>query len=583
MSRKLFRILFLTGLTLFISACDSTTPTVSIEQSTAVEITPSVMVTEEVFETQPTEIPRPFSPASAGRLSSDNNDLFAGAGKCVTCHQNNKDEAGNDVSNGEYWRSTMMANAAKDPYYLAGVSINLARYPKFGPAIEDKCNTCHMPMAHFSDTAQGQQGLIFGEDGYLALQHPLHTLALDGVSCTTCHQIQDEGLGDFTSFSGGGVFDTQTPMGNRLIFGPFVSQLSGQNIMSNSSGFIPVQGNHLAQSELCATCHNLYTHYVTEDGTFGEDWFPEQTPYSEWLNSDYAMQSTCQDCHLPPAEGAVVLSNQGPAILRSPYAKHNFVGGNVYLLELMKNFGGELGVLAGQEHFNATIARTLAQLQSQSAAIGITDPVLADKLLSFDITTNIQTGHKFPTGYPSRRSWLHVTVKDNKGQIIFESGSVSNNGAISGNDNDANTMAFEPHYDEITSPDQVQIYETIMQDVYGNVTTVLLAASTYSKDNRLLPAGFDKTTVTTDISPQGKALTDDDFFGGEDTVTYRVDTGNTTGPFKVEAELLYQSISYRWALDISVYDTGPAQAFSDYYFALPNLPIVIAAQSAETK
>ena len=440
-----------------------------------------------------------------------------------------------------------------------------------------------MPMAHFSDTAQGQQGLIFGEDGYLDPQHPLHRLASDGVSCTTCHQIQDEGLGGFTSFSGGGVFDTQTPMGTRLLFGPFVTQQSGQNIMSGSSGFIPVQGNHLVQSELCATCHNLYTHFVTKNGTFGEDWFPEQTPYSEWLNSDYATLSACQDCHMPPAEGAVVLSNRGPAILRSPYAKHNFVGGNVYMLDLLKNFGGELGVQAGPEHFDATNARTMTQLQSQSAALAITDPVQADKLLSFDVTTNILTGHKFPAGYPSRRVWLHITVKDITGQIIFESGSVSSNGAISGNDNDADTLAFEPHYDQITSPEQVQIYEAIMQDVYGKVTTVLLSASAYSKDNRLLPAGFAKTAVTTDIAPKGKALTDDDFIGGEDTVTYRVDTGNTTGPFTVEAELLYQSIAYRWALDVSAYDSATVQAFSDYYSSLPNLPIVITAQSAETK
>jgi hypothetical protein len=583
MSRKLIRILFLTGLTFIISACDNTTPTVFVEQQTAVEIPPSVMVAEEVPESQLIETPRPFSPASGGLLTSDNNDLFATAGKCVVCHQNNLDEVGNDVSNGEYWRSTMMANAAKDPYYLAGVSINVARYPEFGPVIEAKCNTCHMPMAHFSDRAQGQQGLIFGEYGYLDPQHPLHTLALDGVSCTTCHQIQDEGLDDFTSFSGGGVFDTQTPMGNRLIFGPYVPQQPGQNIMSRSSGFIPVQGNHLVQSELCATCHNLYTHYVTEDGTFGEDWFPEQTPYSEWLNSDYATLSTCQDCHMPPAEGAVVLSNRGPAIMRSPYAKHNFVGGNAYMLDVMKNFGGELGVLAGPEHFDATIDRTLVQLQSQSAALAITDPILADKLFSFDITTNILTGHKFPSGYPSRRAWLHVTVKDSNGQIVFESGSVSSKGTISGNDNDANSMAFEPHYDEITSPEQVQIYEAIMQDVYGNVTTVLLAASGYLKDNRLLPVGFDKTTVTADISPKGKALTDDDFIGGVDTVTYRVDTENTTGPFTVEAELLYQSIAYSWALDISAYDTEPAQTFSDYYNTLPNLPIIAAAQRAETK
>jgi hypothetical protein len=445
------------------------------------------------------------------------------------------DEAGNDVSNGEYWRSTMMANAAKDPYYLAGVSINVARYPEYRAAIETKCSTCHTPMAHFSDAETGEPIILFGADGYLDPQHPLHTLAVDGVSCTICHQIQNEGLGEFTSFSGGGVFDMQTPMGSRAIFGPFVPQRSGQNIMSGTSGFIPRQGDHLVQSELCATCHNLYTHYVTEDGTFSEDWFPEQTPYSEWLNSDYATQSTCQDCHMPPAEGAVVLANRGPAIPRKPYAKHNFVGGNAYMVGMLKDFGGELGVQAGTEHLDATIARTVTQLESQTAALAITDPVLAETMLSFDVTTNVLTGHKFPTGYPSRRAWLHVTVKDTDGQVIFESGGVGNDGAISGNDNDIDALAFEPHHDEITSPEQVQIYETIMQDVYGDVTTVLLSASAYSKDNRLLPTGFDKTVVTTDIAPQGQASTDNDFIGGADTVTYRVDMGAATGRFSLGA------------------------------------------------
>jgi hypothetical protein len=109
--------------------------------------------TRETPEAQATESVRPFLPAQGGALASASNDWFATAGICVVCHQNNVDEAGNDVSNGEYWRSTMMANAAKDPYYLAGVSIEVDHYPEFGAVIEAKCNTCHMPMAHFSDEA----------------------------------------------------------------------------------------------------------------------------------------------------------------------------------------------------------------------------------------------------------------------------------------------------------------------------------------------------------------------------------------------------------------------------------------------
>jgi cytochrome c551/c552 len=327
-------------------------------------------------EAAPAESVHSLSPAQGGALSSASNNWFATAGICVVCHQNNVDEAGNDVSNGEYWRSTMMANSAKDPYYLAGVSIEVARYPEFGAVIEAKCNTCHMPMAHFSDTAQGQQGLIFGEEG------------------------------------------------QRAVFGPFLPSRPGIMMMSRTTGFVPEQGAHLLQSELCASCHNLYTNYITEEGELSEGYFPEQTPYSEWLNSDYAQRSTCQNCHMPPAEGAVVLANQGPPILRSPYAKHSFVGGNVYILQVLKSFGGELGVQAGPELFDATIARTLTQLQTQTAALAVLNPVLTGATLDFDVLVDVLTGHKFPTSYPSRRAWLHVTVKDTNGQIVFESGGV---------------------------------------------------------------------------------------------------------------------------------------------------------------
>jgi hypothetical protein len=48
-------------------------------------------------------------------------------------------------------------------------------------------------------------------------------------------------------------------------------------------------------------------------------------------------------------------------------------------------------------------------------------------------------------------------------------------------------------------------------------------------------------------------------------------------------ELLYQSISYRWAQNTSAYDTEQAQLFSAYYNTLPNLPVVVAAESVENK
>ena len=587
MPKKSRLLIMLIGLVILSSACSGSkaevpTSVVIEETPTLAVIPPTLTATVQTPENPPERTPRPFSPAESGSLINDKNEFFTAAGNCVICHKNNIDEAGNDVSFGEYWRSSMMANSAIDPYYLAGISMNRDRFPEYSVEIESKCSTCHMPMANLSVSFYGEESSIFGPEGYLDSQHPLHKLAVDGVSCTVCHQIQDEELGEFSSFNGGFTIDNAAPMGARTLFGRFDLLQSSQQMMSKSSGFISLRSDHLLESELCATCHNLYTNYVIEDGTFSNEWFPEQTPYTEWLNSDFATRSTCQDCHMPTAEGSVVLSSMAPGGPRSAFATHGFVGGNVYMFGILQNFGGEFGVQAGAEHFDATLERTLNQLRSNTAELIISPPILKNSKLSFDVTTNTLTGHKLPTGYPSRRVWLHVRVEDENGLLIFESGAVEENGAIVGNDNDLSPLEFEAHYNEITSQDQVQIYESIMLDVSGELTTILLSAASYSKDNRLLPAGFEKTTVTDDIAPDGKAMTDDNFTGGADRVTYKIDPASSDGPFLITAELLYQSISYRWAEDVSAYDTQESQIFTDYYNALSNQPVVLAVQTAHS-
>ena len=124
--------------------------------------------------------------------------------------------------------------------------------------------------------------------------------------------------------------------------------------------------------------------------------------------------------------------------------------------------------------------------------------------------TNL-AGHKLPSAYPSRRVWIHLTVRDGAGSVIFESGRFNPDGSIEGNDNDVDSSRFEQHYEEISNPGQVQIYEPILADPDGAVTTVLLSAITYTKDNRLLPQGFDKTTAEKAVAVNGRAVNDSNF------------------------------------------------------------------------
>ena len=134
-------------------------------------------------------------------------------------------------------------------------------------------------------------------------------------------------------------------------------------------------------------------------------------------------------------------------------------------------------------------------------------------------------------------------IEDGAGRTLFSSGELRPDGSIRGNDNDADPLAFEPHHRVIDSPDDVQIYEPILADAGGRVTTGLLSAVRYAKDNRLLPRGFDKATAGDDYAVYGDARDDPDFQGGGDRIVFRpLLPAGASGPFRVEVDLLYQPI-----------------------------------------
>ena len=538
------------------------------------ESTPDAGPTPAATTTTPPE------PAThpGGPLPADRGQFFSASGACSACHTQMIDQAGNDVSTDEFWRGSIMANASRDPYWRAAVRAEVLAHPAYTAVIEDKCTTCHTPMARFTDAEAGSQGKML-DDGYASAGHPLHVLALDGVSCNLCHQIREEGLGAVDSFSGGYLIDVELPAGERDAFGPYPVADQLAQIMQGSSGFVPRESPHVDLSELCATCHTLYTPFIDAAGEIAGE-FPEQMPYVEWQHSSYRDRVSCQDCHMPLARGGVQLSiTGGPQ--REPFFQHVFVGGNVYMLEVLKTYGADLQVTASQAHFEDKQARTLEQMQTRTAAVVVDEATLDGSTLTASVLVANRTGHKLPTGFPSRRVWLHVTVADAAGQVVFESGAPGPDGAIAGNDNDADAAAYEPHYDLIDSPDQVQVYEAIMGDTEGTVTTTLLKGAGYLKDNRLLPLGFDKTTADPDVGVYGAALDDADFEGAADRVRYVIDVADAPGPFTVTARLLYQSVAYRWADNLRRHDAPEPAAFVTYYDQVPNDPVVVSTASLE--
>lgn len=503
--------------------------------------------------------------------------LFQTAEACMSCHNNLVAPSGEDVSIGISWRASMMANSARDPYWHAAVRREVMDHPESQAAIENECATCHMPMAHYQANANGEMLSVFDNLPANQAVTVQNLLAIDGVSCTTCHQITDKNFGERESFVGRFDIDTSQPMGERKIYGPYAVDAGRSTIMHSSSGFRQAESKHIQQSELCATCHTLYTHTLGEGGeVIGE--LPEQVPYLEWRNSSFVDQQSCQSCHMPVVEEPMPISSVWGQP-REEVSRHSFRGGNFFMMSMLNRYRDELGVKALPQEMDMAINRTIEHLQTKSARIFIEHAEINEEELVADVVIENLAGHKLPTAYPSRRSWIHFTVQNEDGKVIFESGAVNPDGSIRGNANDEDAAGYESHYSEITQDDQVQIYEAILGDPDGEVTTGLLTAIRYIKDNRILPKGFDKESADEDIAVKGNADTDDNFAGGSDRVRYRIPLNKADGPISITAELYYQPIAFRWANNLADYDAPETNRFTGYYDSMSGNSSVVLANT----
>jgi hypothetical protein len=448
--------------------------------------------------------------------------MFTTSSTCARCHDNLKDVNGDDVSIYSEWKQSVHSNAATDLYFLAKVSSEVEEFPELKTEIEGECARCHMPLATVQAKTEGGEIGIIGV--FLNPENEFHDFAIEGVSCTICHQIQDVNLGDEISFSGHYVVDTKASKPDRPIYGPYIPVWG--DVMIRASGYFPVQGKHVRKAELCAICHTLYTPTIDNGRVVGS--FPEQTPFLEWLNSIYVQNKTCQDCHMKPAKARI--TTRPHMVPVREMMRHVFAGANVQLLKMEGDYSGA--------------ERSLNQLKS-AAKIKIESIESQNGKTVVKVRVENLAGHKFPTGFPSRRVWIHLIAYDSEGNVIFESGGYDTDGRISGED-----TPYEPHYDVVDSPEKVQIYESVMGDTSGNVTRVLLKASEYLKDNRILPKGFDKNSAHPDTRVVGKAEDDSNFQAGGDVVTYVI-TGDVS---RVRAELLYQPVSYPFVQILSPTD-----------------------------
>lgn len=479
-------------------------------------------------------------------------DFFSGQEQCADCHNGLTDASGNDVSIGTAWSTSMMANSARDPYWLAKVAAERQRNPSLATEIDDTCSRCHMPMANDTGRKNNTPVELFGQNSVLQPDNALFDHAMDGVSCTLCHQIQDDGLlGTPEGSSGNFSIGIAERRADRPAYGPYVDPVGVR--MRTQVEFNPVYGEHITESKSCAVCHDLRTPAFGElsAGT-GTDFFPEQMLYSEWLNSAYAQpgenEQTCQSCHMPEVSGSMLIASSGGGRLRDGFSQHSFLGANTVMQSILMENAQALGISVEPAEFEKSILRNREFLKT-SAQVDIVSSEQVGSELITRVRVQNRAGHKLPSGFASRRALLQFTVTDSNGVIVFESGKLNEDGSIAGIDTDANSATFEPHYDVITTPDQVQVYEAIMGDAAEQVTHTLLSATSYLKDNRLLPLGFDKLSASDEIRTRGAAINDENFSDAGDLVEYRVPVQNTD-QVTIQVTLLYQPLAYGHLQDL---------------------------------
>lgn len=342
----------------------------------------------------------------------------------------------------------------------------------------------------------------------------------------------------------------------------------------------------------------------------------EQTTHLEWVNSDFAKPGTfesCQDCHMgekytytengqqqsmaleqenlagemqPFRIANIEDSSFAPTTHRLPdeeitltprpnYRRHQLHGLNVFLNEFFQQFPVILGVrqidymtgsgvtpplITGRESMLQMADFETADVTVQSFKQTATDQVTADILV-----TN-KVGHYLPSGVGFRRVFLEVQVFADDGDLLWASGRTNSLGAIlDGTSNNVlpseqpvknPKVPFQPHYQTITSGDQVQVYQELIKDSQGFLTTSFLRRIDHVKDNRLRPKGFDPKVFTNNPSAyiqivgelDGEAKNDPHYYDpkltGSDQITYQMtmDPTSVSRIDRIEVKLYNQSI-----------------------------------------
>jgi hypothetical protein len=208
----------------------------------------------------------------------------------------------------------------------------------------------------------------------------------------------------------------------------------------------------------------------------------------------------------------------------------------------------------------------LEMAEQETALVEVADVRRASGELQATVTVRNLTGHYLPTGVGFRRMFLELLVLDAQGELLWASGRTNELGflldglteeVLESEQPLRHPLApVQPHYQTISSGSQVQIYQELIRDSDGMLTTSFLRRVDTIKDNRVRPKGYAPQFFARSSSPyvrelaelHGAEAQDPHYFDprltGSDVVEYRVplDPATLSRADRVQATLYYQSI-----------------------------------------
>ena len=442
---------------------------------------------------------------------------LAKVAQCAMCHGGTKNGVADPLFS---WQGGMMAQAARDPVFRAALAIANQDVK----AVGEYCIRCHAPRGWL-------EGRSKSADGALLTAEDMH-----GVSCEVCHHLVDPKSPEAPRFA------RKVPpgYGNGMIVVDPANAVRGP--YPPTTGAMPhamIQSSYQASSELCANCHNVSNPLQASDvntqppHAYGHI---ERT-YSEWALSDFAKKEslkTCQDCHFPTVTGGGQASKFGSP-QRDHFVRHGAVGGSTWVQAAVAALW-EGDRMVSREALDNGVRRGREMLRS-AASLTLD---AAEKTARIRVTN--LTGHKLPSGYPEgRRMWLNVRFLAASGALLAEVGRYGDKeDTLSGKKVTAPTLL---------DPDATRVYECkpgispaqakkLKKKPGASFHFVLNDVTTH--DNRIPPRGYRKAAFAEHLAaPVGAEYADGQHW---DDVEVSVPAGTA----KVEARLMYQSVSWEY-------------------------------------